>query len=137
MEKDRKDQDAYDLVGEYVRLQTERRRLQAEIDQRNARLLDITCDLTRITRAVGPLLGDGAYEVTHGHRTFAVRRGPNANRLDCFELRAAGGLIGVTLKPIPDVAVARPIAADAVADSPNDDLDNDAALVSFAQWRAQ
>ena len=127
----KEDQDAYDLVGEYVRLQNERRRLQDEIDERNSRVADICRDLTRVAHAVGPLLGDRAYEVTHGCKTFAVRRNWNANRLDCVELSQAGWLIGVKPKPTPEPD-AQPIAADAVADSPNDDLDNDAALVSFA-----
>ena len=123
------EKDAYDLTTEYVRLLAERRRLQREIDDRNSRLHDLAGDLTRIALAAGPLLGDQAYGVTHGHRTFAVRRGPNANRLDCAELTPAGSLIGVK----PD---APPIAADAVADSPSDD-DPNAALVSFARWRDQ
>lgn len=128
----KKDQDAYDLVREYVRLQEERRRVQCEVDERNARLLDLSNDLGRITRAVGPLLGGLAYEVKHGHKTFSVRRSSNVNRLDCVELMPMANLIGAKAKP-----TAQPIAADAVADSPNDDLDNDAALVSFAQWRGQ
>lgn len=132
----KEDQDAYDLVGEYVRLQNERRWLQDEIDERNSRIGDLFDDLRRIARAVNPLLGERVYSVTHGHKSFAVRRGPNANRLDCVELSQAGRLIGVKPKPTPEPD-AQPIAADAVADSPNDDLDNDAALASFAQWRGQ